>query len=207
MGNEYKGSEKILLIVLFVVIIGSIYFLAVDRPVRQGIKEADERIEVLSAKYDEIVVRIQEINKMKEEMNKMDSDSVVSSMMPSYNSGNQELEFLNTTLSDALDYYVGFSRVTRDGDQIRRGFTLQYKAKDYDAAEKILADLESSPIRCVIGNVSISPVKGTSVKHTQVQISADATFFETMYGGTPDSELPEDQSTDSTTDEKGDVLG
>lgn len=194
MGREFKESEKALLIVLAIILCGSIYYLAVDRPVRKGVNEADAQIQTLSAERDAALATMMEISAMEAEMSRLEAAGEEVSMMPSYNSSKTELEFLNNTLSGASDYYIGFSEVTRDGDQIRRGFSLQYRAKDYDAAEKILNDLESSPIRCVIGDLSVSPVEGGSVKEARIQVSAAATFFETMVGGTPDNELPEDKS-------------
>ena len=109
--------------------------------------------------------------------------------MGSYNSSKEELAFLNSVLADTLQYTISFANVTRSGNQIRRGFSLQYEAKNYHAAQEILTNLLKGKYRCLVGDVSCT-IKSSGA----VEMRQSATFYETMVGGTPDAALPRDSA-------------
>lgn len=190
--REFSQNEKLLLAILFLVMLAGGYYLLVDTPVREGMADVQSQIDAATIERDAVNAKLAEIAEMEAELSKMEGTKIYRSHMPSYNAAKQELDFLNETLGNALDYFIGFSKVTRDGNQIRRGFTLQYKAKDFEDAQKIMSMLESSSIRCVVNDFSVTPVMGTSIQGSQLQVSAVATFFETMAGGENDNELPAD---------------
>ena len=108
--------------------------------------------------------------------------------MGSYNSSKPETAFLHTVLADVPDYTISFDEVTREGDQIRRNFTLNFTTASYDSAEKIIKNLTSGDYRCLIGDMSCSVENGIT------SVTLQGTFYETMVGGTPDSALPADQT-------------
>ena len=115
--------------------------------------------------------------------------------MPSYNSSQKELDFLNETLAQTENYLVNFTTLTRNGDQINRGFVLQFTARNYSQAEKIIKTLEDSEIRCLIGDYMINPHEiGDHLLEGQVQVSLKGSFYETLYDGVVDKELPVDES-------------
>ncbi|MCR5451584.1 MAG: hypothetical protein K6F00_03020 [Lachnospiraceae bacterium] len=190
--REFNSTEKSLLVILFLIIFGGLYYVFVHTPIIDGMKTVRAEIEAAGAQRDALVLKVEDTKAMAAELEAMDNGETFISRMPSYDASKEELDFLNNTLNDTIDYYIGFSRVTRDGDQVRRGFSLQYKAGSYESAKKIMSELENSSIRCVVSDFSLNPVGAQSVLSGQVQVSATATFFETMVGGTPDNELPAD---------------
>ncbi|MCR5295512.1 MAG: hypothetical protein K6E30_10155, partial [Lachnospiraceae bacterium] len=56
---------------------------------------------------------------------------------------------------------------------------------------EIISQLEESPYRCLLGDISCSLHEGD--ENAEVSVSATATFYETLVGGTPDSGLPEEK--------------
>ena len=191
--RDFSTREIAAILVLGLVIIALAYYLVVDRPVRSGMAEAKAQQEELQEELDAVDARLAEIEEMRAEMDTLASNGHPESRMPSYNASKAELDFLNQTLSGTEDYFIGFSQVTRSGDQIRRGFSLQYRAGSYDSASKILSTLEQSEIRCLVRNLTISPVdSGGDLMNGAVTVNCTATFYETMQGGVADKELPED---------------
>ncbi len=192
-----KKRGKLLLSVAVVIALIILYILLVDRPVRNGMKSAKKATELLTAESERVQGELTELHHMRSEMEKIETGQEEKSFMPSYNNSKQELDFLNRTLSWAEDYYIGFDQVTRSGNQIRRGFSLQFKTKNFASAVSILNDIEHGDNRCLVGDVSFSPTeKGAYLMEGGVQVSCSATFYETVVGGTPDAELPEDSLND-----------
>ena len=109
--------------------------------------------------------------------------------MGSYNNSREEVAFLDAILSSTLNYTVSFANVTRNGDQIRRSFTLQYTTPDYESAADIIEKLCTGRNRCLVGDV-----KCAINKDGHVTVNQSATFYETMVGGTPDAALPADSA-------------
>ena len=199
MNSSSKGlttREKTLICILLLIIIGAVYFLVVHQPVSDGIES--ERSRTASIEDELIIVnaQAQKMAGMKTEMADLEKKGLSLSEMPSYNSSKQEIDFLHDVLSaQTLDYMVNFTKVTRMGNQIRREFSLRFTAKNYDDAEKIVDALEKSEIRCLIGDLDMGPVESEgSLFDDQVDVACVATFYETMYGGRADSDLPEDST-------------
>ena len=118
--------------------------------------------------------------------------------MGSYNNAKAELDELNQVLQDTDAYDVSFSNVTRDGDLIRRTFSLTFSAADYSKAEDLIKRLCEGQWRCLVSNINIVAQEG-DFSQGAVNVGLSATFYETMVGGTADSGLPADTSASDTT--------
>ena len=63
--------------------------------------------------------------------------------MESYNNSSAEISFLYDILAETQQYNIEFSDITRNGDQIRRNFSLKFRTRDYDAISKeIITELK-----------------------------------------------------------------
>lgn len=186
MSRNFSRSEKILLAVLAVILIGLLYYRLVDQTVRNSLAASEAEVQSLQSELEIAQLRISRLSKMQTEVDSVMEEEQVS-RMESYNNSKAEVEFLNDILSAAADYSISFAEVTRNGNQIRRNFTLKYKTGKYRSAEKIMKKLCNGKYRCLIGDVSCTIADDGSTTTSMV-----ATFYETMVGGTPDSGLPED---------------
>ncbi len=204
--RDFTKREKILLVVLGVIIIAAAYYLLVYSQVETGIASAKASSQSIEDNLVITQAKIDQISAMQAEMDALSADEgTLKSYMPSYNAGKQELDFLHTTLSETIDYYVNFTDLTLEGDQIRRDFGLQFTATDYEQAENIIKTLEESEIRCLVANVYITPKEnGTDLLDGNVVVSLSGTFYETLKEGTPDKELPV-QETEQTAEEAEDL--
>ena len=192
MSRDFTLKEKILLIILTAILLGAVYYLAVDRPVRSALSEAASQQENLNTELLVLQQKAAALAKMQNELNTIQGNASYG-QMGSYNNAKAELEELNQVLQDADTYDISFSNVTRDGDLIRRTFSLTFSASDYNKAEDLITRLCEGQWRCLISNINfVSQEK--NFEEGGVNVGLSATFYETMTGGTPDSGLPADTS-------------
>ena len=193
ISRDFTAREKFLLLVLSILIIVLLYYNLVDAPVRNGLGLANAERDALTVQVAAVNQRISNIEHMIDEIDQMRDSGRVVSKMPSYNAGKREINFLHTTLGLTQDYYIGFNDLSRNGDQIRRNFSLQYRTSNFNEAVEIMRSLEQSNIRCLIDDVTVTPMENRgNVMTGPVQVTCTATFYETMYGGKADAELPAD---------------
>lgn len=188
--KDFSTREKIFLASLLVIIVVAAYYLFVYRTVEDQITALRSQ---RSALENQLAISTAQVERLKVMSEQMGNDTL-RSYMPSYNSSKKELDFLNETLAGTEDYLINFTYLTRNGDQINRGFGLQFNAKDYAQAESIIKAIEDSEIRCLIGDYMIKPIeKEKHLLSGKVQVSLNGSFYETMYDGVADKELPEDE--------------
>lgn len=109
------------------------------------------------------------------------------------NEAKSQQDELNQLLQDANTYDISFSDVTRDGDLIRRSFSLTFSASDYDKAADLVNRLCTGEWRCIVSDLRYVAA-GDDLNTGSVNVGVTATFYETMQGGKADSGLPADTS-------------
>ena len=184
--RNFTRTEKILILILALILVGLVYYRFVYVSIEETIQAANAEADQLQSEMDVMEIKLMSLQSMQNELDSMDTGEGAS-RMESYNNSAEEIAYLNDILADALEYSVSFGDVTRSGNQIRRNFTLQYRTKNYAAAEQIMKELCESPNRCLVGDVQCSVADDKTVT-----ISAAAAFYETMVGGVADSGLPAD---------------
>lgn len=190
MSREFTLQEKLLLLLLSLILVGLAYYQFVDRPVREALNSARQESEALTVELKSVEAKLERMRRMRSELEDVTAGGTASEMS-SYNNSKAEIALLNDILGDTLQYDIRFDNVTRNGDQIRRNFSLQFTVDSYDAVEEVLSALNESHYRCLIGDVRCSASRSGNLMDGNVTINAVATFFETMVGGTPDAGLPE----------------
>lgn len=191
--REFTRTEKVLLLILAVILVGLVYYQFVHRPVQKAIDAAEAEYSALQTEYTVAQAKADQLRKLGEELENM-KDSGSASYMASYNNAKAEVALLNDILSDTGQYNISFANVTRSGNQIRRNFTLQFRTKDYETMRNVIDGLLTSPYRCLVGDIQCSMGQERNGAD-YVSANVTATFFETMEGGTPDAGLPEDRGT------------
>ena len=187
MSRDFTVTEKILLTVLVLILVGLAYYYFVDQPVRATVTSLHAEESTLQSELTTTQARIAYLEKIRDYLVTLQEDDNMS-YMGSYNNSEAEVRFLNDILANTLQYSISFANVTRNNNQIRRSFTLQYRTENYAAAQDIMTQLLRGRNRCLIGDVkcSIDPSTGF------VTMNQSATFYETMVGGAPDAGLPAD---------------
>ena len=199
MSREVNAKEKVLLVILVLIILGFCYYRFVDQPVRKNLAKAEAEYSTLQSELTEVRVKIRELQRMQDEIDAITSGGK-DSFMPSYNNAKEELALLNDILNESVTQYsVAFTNVSRYKDQIRRDFRLDFTAPDYESMKVVIDKLTGVDYRCMIGDCTcnVIQVRNQQEETTALSVSATATFYETMVGGTADAGLPPDSSKQS----------
>ena len=186
LSREFTTREKILLLVLAILLVLVVYYYLVDMPFRSQKETLTAEMQTLQVDYDTTHAKYLEYLRMKQDMEQVTEET---SIMASYNNRSEEIAFLDRLFRNTLQYSVGFSPVTVEGDQIRRAFTVSFTAKSYDQAVKILEKLADCHYRCIISDISCSG-SGDAALDGAVTVSCGAVFYETMVDRTTDAGLP-----------------
>ena len=199
LSRDFTRAEKIILVILALVLVGLAYYQFVYKMVAESIQKAHAEAEAIRVEMTGVNAKIQRMEEMQAELESIQSNPNAS-YMGSYNNSKEELAFLNDVLGGALQYKVTFSNVTRDGDQIRRNFSLQFTTEDYASMERIISRLCDGKLRCLINDISYSVSRYNYSAadrerygvdwYERVNVNCTATFFETMVGGVEDAGLP-----------------
>ena len=192
----FSKKEKILLAVLAVILVALCYYHFVYQSSKEAIEQAQAEQESQTTEIQILSAQLSRLQDMEAELEETKAEGKAS-YMPSYNAKKAELQFLNSVLQKSDEYNITFTELTRNSEQIRRSFTLEFTAKNYAAAEALIEELYQSENRCLIKDIVINGKKnnnktGADITENTVKCNLTATFYETMYGGTADSALPED---------------
>ena len=199
LSRDFTRGEKVLLLLLALVLVGMAYYFVVDRPVRTALESARAEKEALVTELTALQGRLAKMEKMQAELKALQANPEMSHM-GSYNNSKAELDFLNELLDETDEYTVSFTGVTRDGDQVRRNFNLKFTVNDYATAERLLKKIYSCDLRCLLNDINYTKTRtyyNTTDRlryardyYERVNVTATATFYETMVGGTADAGLP-----------------
>ncbi len=193
MTREFTSREKILLLLLSLILIALLYYQFVDQPVRRDLEAANTEVSNKELELQIVEAKLNTLRLMSSEMEDITAGGMAS-QMGSYNNSKAEMAILNDILEDTLQYSITFANVTREGEQIRRNFSLQFIVEDYATMEKIIKALAENDCRCLVGDLNCSQIARTDIETSYITVSATATFYETMVGGTEDAGLPADSN-------------
>ena len=204
LSRDFTTKEKVLILLLALVLLGLCYYRFIYVTCRDAIAEANELRDDYQMELNGALAKEAQLRSMQEELDRI-GELKYASRMESYNNVKAEIALLNNVLKPATDYSISFSKVSRNGDQIRRSFTLDFTTNGFDNAKQIISDLAGSEYRCLIGGIFYNGLArragdgdkleggrwiGDDYVYDTVSVKMTATFYETMYGGTPDEVLP-----------------
>lgn len=182
LSRDFSLKEKILMALLAIILIGLGYYYFIDQPVRRELASCAAEKVALQTELTTLQQKQANLQKMQAELDAILARDDVS-RMSSYNASKEEIKLLNDVLSQTNNYSISFANVSRDGDQIRRSFSLQFEADGYKTMAKIIADLAKSTQRCMVADIQC---KQGEYSNGQFNVGATAMFYETMVGGTED---------------------
>lgn len=200
LSKDFTQREKILLTVLGILLVLVFYYYAVDMPLRNQEETLNARKSVLETDVQIAEAKVLEYEKMEETLKNLGSDAT---RMESYNNRTNEINFLNDLLANTTAYSIGFSPVTVEGNQVRRQFSLSYTCGSYSEAMNLLERLSKCKYRCMLTDVSCAPVDTNTALNGAVNVSVNATFYETLVGKTTDAGLPEVEPVEGTDTTEG----
>ena len=193
--RDFTRREKVTLFGLLILLIAILYFQCVDRPVRTSINAARAEAQEIETEMSIVAAKVRQLTKMQNELDDVKGSGVLS-RMESYNNSSAEISFLYDILAETQQYNIEFSDITRNGDQIRRNFSLKFRTRDYDAMRNVITRLCASEYRCLVDEIRCQ--RTINERESYVTANVTATFYETMVGGKPDAGLPKDSAVPDT---------
>ena len=187
LSRDFTKTEKLLILFLVLLLLGLSYYRYIYVPIEETISNARAERDALSAELTTQQAALARIKKMREEMDETD---IAKDRMASYNNFDAEVQLLNEILMRSRQYTINFDRLTRNGDQIRRSFRLQFTTYSFADAKEILLALTNGEFRCLLGDMSFSATEERETGRLLYSASVTATFYETMVGGVADAGLP-----------------
>ena len=193
--RDFTRREKVTLFGLLILLIAILYFQCVDRPVRTSINAARAEAQEIETEMSIVAAKVRQLTKMQNELDDVKEGGALS-RMESYNNSSAEISFLYDILAETQQYNIEFSDITRNGDQIRRNFSLKFRTRDYDAMRSVINRLCASEYRCLVDEIRCQ--RTINDRESYVTANVTATFYETMVGGKPDAGLPKDSAVPDT---------
>ena len=210
LSRDFTTKEKVLLVILLLILLAFSYYRFVYIPCVNTVNEAHSRRDDYQVEMLTALAKEQQLRQMQSELDEL-GELQNASRMESYNNAKAELTLLNSVLEKADSYSVSFAGATRNGDQIRRNFSLSFSTGDFAAAKEIIDRLSESEYRCLLGDMrytksSFRAPRGEETPKAPgywiddvyyyyvITVDTTATFYETMVGGTPDEGLPADKA-------------
>ncbi len=199
LSRDFTTREKVLIVILAAILIVLAYYWLVDSPVRNGIAEAEAKQQSAETELTAVSAKIGQLQRMQAELDALGSEGR-GAYMASYNNSAAEYAALNDILADTDEYAITFGELTREGDLVRRAFSIQFTTTGYEEAKRIITDLENSEYRCRIGDLNCAAEQAYDTESDlrnwsgRIMVNATATFYETMVGGEPDEGLPAEES-------------
>ena len=191
INRELKTVEKLLLLLLTLGAMGFSYYHFIFAPQSRELAEATAQRAALEDELNVVTMRITQITQMQEEMSHLEANSSFT-RMASYNDSKGELALLDMVLLPTREYTISFHNLSREGDLVRRSFSLQFTVGSLDEAERVLDRLIHGGHRCLVGDVSCTVEHDRDTDAIEaVHIGMVATFYETMADGTEDMALRE----------------
>ena len=187
LSRDFTLFEKALFVALGAVLAGLIYYQFFYLPVKNDLDNTTQERDMLQSQVLTMESRLARLQQMEADLEKFEA-SGNPSRMPSYNNSNQELALFNQVLR-GIPYSVSLVRLTEEGNQIRRYFTLQFATDNFASAKRIVASLAHGDFRCLLSSLSYA-VSVNAENQSSVVVSLELAFYETMVGGTPDIGLP-----------------
>ena len=145
------------LILIGILIIAAAYYFVVQGPIARETEELEAEKSTLQTTIAYQTSRLAQQQAMQAEVDEViDRSSGNPDVLPDYNNLNNIILELNTLLANSSSFNVSFGTDTNTDGIVRRAISVKYETTDYDEAVSILDEIESSPNRYKVGNVSIT---------------------------------------------------
>ncbi len=152
--HKFSKREKLLLLVFIVLLVGSLYYLLVDQPVRSTITEAQSRQAAAESQLTVVTAKLQKMRQMQEALDKLSSDT--DAIVPDYDNARLVVDLLNKAMLNTYSYNMTFRPLVTNERIISRTIDINFECDSYATAKGIIAMLHNGPYRCEISATAMS---------------------------------------------------
>lgn len=177
MKTKISKREKVLLVILILLIIGSLYYVLFYTPTQEQIAAYEAEY----AELDDTVIlyeaKAMQMKKMQQELEVLKAEAETSGTIkevPLYDNNRKLMESLNLILDVAQEYSVTFNSTEASEQIVRREVALNYKCKNYKQAKKILENIHDDHYPSIIKDVRME----FDTEEGEVSVMMTLTYFE-----------------------------
>jgi len=175
MKRQFSLRERVLLVILALLLLFCVYYILVDKPVRETILNATER---QSAAQSELTIASAKLEKMHAMQASLDGlDQSAKADVPDYDNSRDVVQLLNQAMAMSSEYSLSFGAVSQQGAIAVRPINMDFRCDGYETGKQILNTLLESPYRCRITSMHMSCDEG-DVREQKVLVRASVTFYE-----------------------------
>ena len=182
LSRDFTIKEKIIILILLVFLLGLAYYQFVDRPVRTALETAASEKAALTTELTAVKAKVAQLEKMKNEIDDITRTGAYAKM-PSYDNSKEVYKLFNDVLGN-MQYNIDFTKREQTGNVVRRYISMRFTAPDREAMKQALKEITECSYRCLISDLTITPVTGRYVSENALSVSVSFTFYETMVGAT-----------------------
>lgn len=176
MKRQFSFREKVLLVILALLMIFCMYYILVDKPVRETLADASMRQSAAESELTVASVRLEQMHQMQAAL--LELSETAEADVPDYDNARSVVELLNAAMAQAQAYTLSFEPVTKQGAIATRPIQMDFRCANYEAGKRILQTILDSPYRCRITSMSMMSVSGQDVLQAEVAVKANVVFYE-----------------------------
>ncbi len=176
MKRQFSVREKVLLIILALLLIFCVYYILVDKPVRETILSASERQSAAESEMTVASARLEKMHRMQSALELLSQEAQAD--VPDYDNARSVVELMNEAMAHSTEYTLSFEPVLRQGAIAIRPINMDFRCANYAEGKRILQILLDSPYRCRITEMSVSGVSGGDIGQQEVTVKAKVSFYE-----------------------------
>ena len=176
MKRQFSRRETVLLVIFAIMLLGCLYYVLVDQPVREDMADAAERRTAAESDLVIEAARLMQMRQMQAALEKLDLDS--SAVVPDYDNVRSVVALFDKALLATMSYDMTFSPIQLNGQIVSRPVTVNFVCGGYDTAIRILRVLYDGPYRCEISSVKFTGGSGAALTDGAVSVAMEITFYE-----------------------------
>jgi Tfp pilus assembly protein PilO len=182
LNREFTKREKILILILVFLLLFSGYFKFVLQPAQERVTAAQNACADIENSMTVETVKAKRLADMRAAIdsyeNKTDGKS---SVVPLYDNIDNVMVQLDAIMKQAADYSLTFDDIQQGDQYVARPVEMSFTCGSYDAAKKIISDLDGCVYKCSLDNITVSTGKdsgGVDITKGGVAVKLTATFYE-----------------------------
>lgn len=182
LNREFTKREKVLILILVLLLLFSGYFRFVLQPSQDRINAANNTRADIENSMTIETARSQRLSQMRDAIASYeDKNGGEGSVVPVYDNIDNVMIQLGAILSQTADYSLTFDDLQYGDDYITRPVEMNFTCVSYDAAKKIVKDLDGCVYRCSLDDITVSTGSGNGgvdITKGTVAVKLTATFYE-----------------------------
>ena len=163
MKRRLSNREWAMLAILFLLLLGALYYLLVWMPTANSVMEYELQIIAVEDEITAEQARAQKLAQMRADLERV-MGSGNRAEIPDYDNVQNVVRELNRVLAAAEEYNLTFNSVSFEGQLARRVIKMSFTCADFASAYNIIDRLYACQYRCQIGDLSMSAIRPEAVR-------------------------------------------